>query len=233
MSSSQVYLKMDWVDHKASEYACKYYHYSHRIPKSKQNFIGAWEDKKFIGVVIFGYGACNNLLKPYGLTQWEGCELTRVALKGYKTPVTRIISIALKMLKRKNPGLRLIVSFADPNHGHHGGIYQGGNWIYTGKSASSVQYRDRTGRMWHPRNVGPDTNKPSICITPSSCVRIVSPGKHRYLMALDKEMKEKIIKLSQPYLKCVDSVSGSISPVQGEDGGSKPTSTHHTFGGID
>ena len=123
-------LRIDWCSYKAAVFAVKNWHYSKRIPKSKLGRIGAWEDGKFIGVVIFGCGATNSLVRRYGLRPEEGCELVRVALREHKTPVTRIIRIALIFLRRSNPGLRLVVSFADPGEGHEGKIYQAGNWIY-------------------------------------------------------------------------------------------------------
>jgi len=93
--------------------------------------VGAWEDGKFIGVVIFSRGATPSLLNPFDLKQNEGCELTRIALTDHTSPVSRVVRLAMQFLKRSSPELRLIVSFADPGEGHHGGIYQAGNWIYT------------------------------------------------------------------------------------------------------
>ena len=128
---NKVELQIDYCSHKASKYAVERWHYSKTLPVPPLVKIGVWENSKFIGVVIFSRGASCNLLKPYGLKQTEGCELTRVALNRHKTPVTRIIKIAVLFLKKSSKNLRLIVSFADPKYGHHGGIYQGGNWIYS------------------------------------------------------------------------------------------------------
>ena len=55
----------------------------------------------------------------------ECAELCRVALTKHETPVSKIISIACRMLKKAMPGLRLVVSFADPERGHVGVVYQG------------------------------------------------------------------------------------------------------------
>jgi hypothetical protein len=46
--------------------------------------------------------------------------LCRIALSKHATPVSRIISIAMKMLKREMPGIRLLVTYADLNQGHEG-----------------------------------------------------------------------------------------------------------------
>lgn len=149
--SNKPVLRVDWATHEASTYAVENFHYSKRMPKSKLVKIGAWENDAFIGVVIFGVGATSDLVKAYGLNSEQGCELVRVALRKHVTPVTRIVSIAIRMLKKANPGLRLIVSFADPEQNHHGGIYQGGNWIYAGRSAASDEYLFM-GRRWQGRS---------------------------------------------------------------------------------
>ncbi len=65
----------------------------------------------------------------------ECVELCRVALTKHQTPVSRIVSIAVKMLKRAMPGIRLVVSYADANYGHIGSIYQAAGWMYVGQTS--------------------------------------------------------------------------------------------------
>lgn len=197
-------LRMDWASHAAATFACTRWHYSHCMPAGKTVKIGAWEAGRFIGVVIFSRGANKQLLNPYGLTQVEGCELTRVALAAHATPVSRIVSIAVRLLRRQSPGMRLIVSFADPEQGHHGGIYQAGGWLYTGAVEThhyliggvkvhpkSVHSRYGTGsqRMaWIREHLDPEAER-------------VIVFKHRYLYPLDGDIRAAIAPLSQPYPK--------------------------------
>jgi len=207
-SSSKPNLKVDWASHQAVAFSCKNWHYSKSVPVPPLVKIGAWEDGKFIGVILFSRGANNNLYKPYGLQQTEGCELTRVALRQHKTPVSKIIKHAIAFLKKKCPGIKLIISFADPSQGHHGGIYQAGNWLYAGKTAPCKQYFDKSGKQWHPRmiKVSGWTVVNGIkrkCLTPDQCTAINVPGKHRYLYALTTEMSAIIQPLAQPYPKRV------------------------------
>jgi len=227
-----VNLKIDWATHEAAKYACENWHYSKSTPVPPLVKIGAWENDKFIGVVMFSRGASSNLLKPYGLDQTQGCELTRVALKNHTTPVSKILSIAIKFLKKENPMLRLIVSFADPKEGHHGGIYQATNWLYTGTSAPTQKYFDKSGREWHSRQVsekGYNIQQGNIrrTVKPSECRKVFQEGKHRYLLALDEEMKKQIEPLRKPYPKRASSVESGTSPDQGERGGESPTDALH------
>lgn len=129
---SKTELKVDWASHKAASFACRNWHYSKSIPAGKLVKVGAWENGKFIGVVIFSRGATVNIGKPYKMDQTEICELTRVALTTHVTPVTRIVAIAIRMLRKQSPGMKLIISYADVDQGHEGKIYQAGNWIYEG-----------------------------------------------------------------------------------------------------
>ena len=230
--SSKVDLRLDWCSHKAARYATQHWHYSRTLPMQPTVNIGVWEDGEFIGVVIFGRGAARNLLKPYGLDVTEGCELTRVALRGHKSPVSRIIRIAINMLRKQSSGLRLIVSFADANRGHVGGIYQAGNWIYTGQTPSSREYIDKSGRKWHQRQVsrtgvsiqfGRRTRVPKT----SDCIVIDLKGKHRYLLPLDDAMRRQIVPLAKPYPRRPKDSSEPPGILPGK-GGAAPTRTLQT-----
>ena len=199
-------LKIDWASYEAAKYACLNWHYSKAVPMPPLVKIGVWEDGKFIGVVLFSRGASPMLGAVYGLEQVECCELTRVALTKHKTSVSKIIAISLKFLKKNNSGLRLIVSFADQNKGHYGGIYQAGGWIYSGKSAEKSDYLGPNGKKYLSRQVAESGyvkqfGKMTKAYKRSDCIAIPVLGKHRYLMPLDKEMSAKIALLAKPYPK--------------------------------
>ena len=191
---NKVNLKIDWASHEAALYACKNWHYSKCLPVGKLIKVGAWEDKKFIGVVIFGRGANRNMLKSYALGQDEGCELVRIALTKHISPVSQIVSLAIKFLLKRSPNLRLIVSYADPEQGHYGGIYQAGNWIYRGKSTSAVKIWYK-GKWAHKKTV--DDAK----VDQKNLLKKKVEGKHTYLMPLDKDMRKQVLLFSKPYPK--------------------------------
>lgn len=189
--------------------------------------IGVWENEAFIGSIIYGRGAAPNLGRPYGLHKTEVCELLRVALTSHRTPVSRILRISFKLLKERSPGLKLVVSFADPFEGHYGGIYQAGGWIYAGSSSPSKEYK-HNGRWLHPREVtsGAFGGKRKISAAEAKLLETRSkPGKHRYLMPLTKPMRVRVSALAQPYPKRVSSSEPSENP--SEVGGAAPTLTLH------
>lgn len=205
--NSRPKLYLNWAGHTAAKFAVERWHYSERLPAGKSVKIGVWEDRKFIGVVMFGMGAGNATNgKQYGLSaSHEMAELTRVALANHhKTAVSRIIAIAIKMLRRQSPGVRLLISFADEmGQGHYGGIYQAGNWLYSGAFEGNDGFMIH-GKIIHNRTVGAKGWKQQIAwlranIDPG-CYRVANK-KHRYLMPLDDEMRHRVEPLRKPYPK--------------------------------
>lgn len=197
-------LRLDWCSHAAAKWAVENWHYSRSMPAGKMVRIGVWEDGAFIGVVIFSQGGNMSLGAPYGLTPLEVCELVRVALTSHKAPVSRIVAIALRMLKKHCPGTKLVVSFADPTEGHTGSIYQAGGWLYSGRSADSYEFRLHGKRIQKRAYTGDQFGKPGSKATlPPGAVKVATVGKHRYLMPLDDETKARLSSRAMPYPKRV------------------------------
>jgi len=224
-------LKLDWCSYAAALFACKRWHYSKAIPTPPYNLVGVWEDEKFIGCVIFSRGASNHLGKQYGIEAAEVCELSRIALTEHHHPVSRIIRIAIIFLRKQSPGLRLIISFADQNQNHHGGIYQASGWLYTGSTNRSWHYVDKFQRKWHARQVSAVGMTPQYGVMRKAprideCTRVEELPKHRYVFPLDKEMTQKLKPLARAFPKrCVISDTGDTFADLADKGGSSPTIT--------
>jgi len=207
-------LRIDWATHEAAKYACENWHYSKCLPVGKLVKIGAWENGKFIGVVLFGRGANRNMVKGYGLSQEQGCELVRISLTNHTSPVSRIAAQAIRFLKKQSPNLCLIVSYADPEQGHHGGIYQAGNWIYRGLSSPAIKIW-YNGKWSHKKTVD------DAGVNQTHLFKKRVAGKHTYLMPLDAEMRECILPLAKPYPKRAKQAMAS-SPEAQRQGGTDP-----------
>lgn len=188
----------------AAEYACRRWHYSGKLPAGKLVTMGVWEDGSPIGAVIFGRGANNNIGRRFGLKQTEAVELVRVALKSHAAPVSRIVAVALKLLRRQSPGLRLIISYADPEQGHVGAIYQAGNWLYLGPSQAQRELVI-AGRDVHKRSAGSrwGTASPARLRALTGLPVAYGPKrwKHTYAMPLDAGTRVALAPLCQPYPK--------------------------------
>ena len=129
-------------------------------------------------------------------------------------PVSRIGAIALRFLRSQSPGIRLIISYADPAQNHHGGIYQAMGWLYVGTSqpqsaVCGMHKRTATSRYGSTKGLP----------------RTAVAWKHKYLMPLDDEMRRQIEPLRKPYPKRVRSADSGTSGNQPESGGATPTRT--------
>lgn len=229
MSSTKSDLRIDWATHEAVAYACKNWHYSKSVPVPPLVKVGAWENGKYIGCIIFSRGANNNLLAPFGLEQTQGCELTRIALTKHIAPVSRIVAVAIKFLRKHNPTMQLIVSYADPSQGHHGGVYQAGGWVYTGTQGATTEFIAPDGRQWHARMVKPSgiTKVHGVARRvwrTDQCTKVVKAGKHRYLMPLTLAIRDKILPMAKPYPK---RVKDQALEYPSSLGGETPTHTLH------
>ena len=199
-----VNLHLDWCSHEAAKYAVENWHYSKRMPMPPLLKIGVWEDGLFVGCIIYGTGAGQSTNgNKYGLPKrYAIAELVRVALNGHKTPVSKMLAVSIKMVKHNSPNLKMLISFADVAEGHHGGIYQATNWVYTGQTEETV-LTYHGGRWKHTREIAAKTafgvtrNKVNADNLPKKKM----PGKHRYLYPLDDEMRKQIEPLRQPYPK--------------------------------
>lgn len=231
MSSEKVDLKLDWCSHEAAKFACEHWHYSKCMPAGKTVKIGVWENKNYIGCLIYSMGAGNMTRgEKYGLNPThEICELSRVALNKHKTPVSKMLAISFKMIKKQSPNIKMVISFSDEyGQGHYGGIYQASGFIYTGAFIGSDGFTIN-GVHYHNRSIGAKGWKQSLEWLKKNIDKNATKDetkKHRYLMPLDKDMRNKIELLRKPYPKktCPDSVNSNTSDFQSENGGATPTS---------
>ena len=203
-------IKVANASNDAAKFAVEKWHYSRILPTGKLVKYGVWENDKFIGVVIYSRGASPHLGTFLELDQTEICELTRVALTKHEAPVSQIVAETLRLLKKDSPKLRAVISFADPKEGHKGGIYQAGNWIYTGMSNPVIEYYI-DGRWRHTRGAYHHPKRPTA-------PKRTAPGKYRYIYPLDKAMRRKVEKLKLSYPSAVEgskvSRSNSVTEVQ-------------------
>src|SRR5262252_3045954 len=195
-------IRIDWCSYAAAKYAVQHWHYSQSLPCSKTARLGVWEDDKFIGAVVFAWGANRHLAGEYKLKMTECAELCRIALNRHTTPVSRIISIAVKMLKRGMPGIRLLVSYADLNKGHEGKIYQASNWLFVGETGYEAGITLK-GKLTHRRTINSKYGTSDIAWlrqhVDSCASRHEGKPKYKYLLPLDDEIAERIRLLAKPY----------------------------------
>ncbi|MGR3179936.1 MAG: Mom family adenine methylcarbamoylation protein [Candidatus Anammoxibacter sp.] len=187
MDKEKPKLKIAKCSHAAAKYAVDRWHYSESMPTGKLVKYGVWENDKFIGVVIYGRGANKSLGSCFGLMQTEVCELVRIALTEHEAPVTKIVAITLRLLKKGNPGIVLVVSYADEtNQNHKGTIYKAGNWEYLGLSTDVGYIVD--GKPMHRRSLNAKWGTVAECRKQHTVEQTCKQVKHKFIYKLrDKQ----------------------------------------------
>jgi len=145
-------MRLEIASAKAIRYACLKFHYAKSTPSASLAFSVFNDSNEWCGVIVYGSGANNNLTKSIGLPQGAALELVRVALNGKQGNTGKALSLSLQILKGLAPLCKCIISYADPEQGHLGVLYQATNWLYLGRSqAQSEVYHPVTGKMIHKR----------------------------------------------------------------------------------
>lgn len=201
-------MRITKATYNAAVFACTHYHYANAVPVC-QYVYSIWNDAdEWCGVIIFGGGATVNIAKPFDKWQGQVLELERVALNGRQGHgnTSTAVSMALKALHREAPWVDLVVSFADMDQNHNGTLYQATNWIYTGiKNAGDRGAFIIHGKKVHPKSVHSKGWKQSLLwlrenVDPQAD-EFITKGKHKYLYPLNKQMRERVMILSEPYPK--------------------------------
>lgn len=221
-------LYVDWCEREAAMYAIDKWHYSTTQPRFKLACLGVWEYGLFVGAVVFGCGATPEIGRPFGVRASEASELVRVALSPKKQSHTsKIVSLATKLVIKRYAKLKVLVSFADEEQGHHGGIYQAMNWWYLGKSNS--EFISVHGIVVHPKTlhskygVGGQSIPWLRTHVDPNAKRVSLLCKHKYALPLSDDVRNRIEHKRLPYPKRAQSVESDTTDFQFVEGGAIPT----------
>lgn len=167
------------------------HHYTHSVPSGKSYYISYAP-----AIVVWSIPANKNIAKfilGYDGTVWE---LSRLWAPDGHEPnlLTQAIKTgvwAIRMLERPDA----LVSYADPNVGHHGGVYRAASWIYHGQSEEARAYRAPDGQLVARRAF--HSGKRSMTkaeIEAQGYVQLKLPGKERFVKPMSKRAKNLFAK---------------------------------------
>jgi hypothetical protein len=246
----------------AKEFIVKH-HYTHKFGSTRyaigvyyietsNNVLFSTTYEKLIGCMTYGHPVSNRTINSIApnLGLDEVLELTRlVCLDGYgKNLESYVIGQSFDWLRKNAPEVKVLVSYADPEQAHTGGIYRATNWLYQGCGVSKLMpdfslKLEEDGEWIHSRTVGARYGNKKVQNLAKSIGhtfwRKEETAKHRYIYFLcnKKEKKHllKSLKLSilaygdiKPYTQLIQKVNvgqngivESIEVLQGNDNGWK------------
>ena len=202
------------------------HHYTHKFSSTRyalgvfyreetEHMFFAGDNEQLIGCMTYGHPVSNRTVDSItdGLELDEVLELTRlVCLDGYgKNLESFVIAQSFDWMKKNDPKVKVLVSYADPEQAHTGGIYRATNWLYQGCGYSKLMpdysIRINENDLWtHSRTVGARWGNKSVENLAKSIgqtfYRKEETAKHRYIYFLvgKKEKKRMMKNLKIPVL---------------------------------
>lgn len=187
-------MKLEIASTKAIKYACMNFHYAKAVPVNPVGF-SVFENSEWCGVITYSLGANMNIAKEFNMSNGQVIELTRMALNGKQSSTSKALALSLKLIKKKLPLCKIVVSYADKGQSHIGIIYQASNWLYLGDSNSSGFEIFANGRWMHQRRFDGMAKKPK------EIQKRIKPGKYKYIYLLDKSLVSMYKAMEKPYPK--------------------------------
>jgi len=239
------------------------YHYTKKFSSTRyalgifyrdetEHMFFAGENEKLIGCMTYGHPVSNRTVDSIvdDLELDEVLELTRlVCLDGYgKNLESYVIAQSFQWLRNNDPTVKILVSYADPEQSHTGGIYRATNWLYQGCGLTKLMpdfsiKLEEEGRWIHSRTVSAKFGNKNIESLAKKIGhtfwRKEETSKHRYIYFLcnKKQKKQYLSKLKIPIISYkdisevvqliqrIDVKNGNvekITVIQGVDNGWKP-----------
>lgn len=243
------------------------YHYTHKFSSTRYalgifyeeergHMFFAGVNEQLIGCMTYGHPVSNRTVASIvdDIALDEVLELTRlVCLDGYgKNLESYVIGQSFDWLKKNDSRVKVLVSYADPEQTHTGGIYRATNWIYQGCGLTKLMpdysiKLEENGTWIHSRTVSAKFGNKSIDSLAKTIGhtfwRKEETSKHRYIYFLcdKKEKKRMMTQLKIPivgykdikeYIQLIqkiyvnNGVVEKIEVLQGVDNGWKPQKVH-------
>lgn len=224
------------INCKSARSVIERYHYSGKCTQNSQLHFGVFVNGSLEGALQFGPSIDKRrMAKGLGVGFNEVIELNRMALSGMcpRNSESRAISICLKIIKKKYPHLKIVVSFADACQCGDGAIYRASGFkligfkknttlrkMPDGSIVADKTFNDKVDRMY--KGVYLRDTKP------------IDGYQIKYAFFLDSSISNKIKSLDFSSIPCEAKMyrgkknsrtkhNDNASSIQLEEGGSTPT----------
>ena len=191
-------------------------HYLKKFPTGIKRIYAIYqkhtEGRHMVGMIVYGvpFMTAGKFLEPE-VNPREVLELKRLYIDdiGVKNLESFVISQSLGLLKRDEPTIKVVLTFADDLQGHVGGIYQATNAIYLGKSESGKHkyvYILR-GNL----NAIKDKLKPFIQPYPKKEIPIepITENEEKHLTPAEEETYDELV---DKFLRTINQAFSEVSP---------------------
>lgn len=168
------------------------HHYLKCIPSGKSYYV-RYEDALIVWSIPPNCNISTFLVGKPNVV-WEMSRLW--APDGHrKNLLTQAISFGIRQLRAVEPTCAAVVSYADPNSGHHGGVYLAASWIPCGQSEETRYYLDskgqRVARRTYVRGKQRDTTE---LVAQLGIHSVKRPGKLRFAHPLKRWARRELEK---------------------------------------
>ncbi len=155
---------------------------------------GMYYKDELIGAMIYGGLAMANAWRKYGESPEDVIELRRLVLVDdtLRNAESYFIGKTLRWLK-SNTRIKKVVSYADPNYGHSGIIYQATNFEHVGMTSpgrviwwDGKKYHDKAIRTKYKGELKPFAKRLKDALERGEAYYAKQEPKHIYVKALRK-----------------------------------------------
>jgi hypothetical protein len=178
-------------------------HYLRSMPVASRLCFGVFLDDVLVGATVFTSGARHGHRSLDAAKPDDVLTLARLwlsdALPGNSE--SRVLGIVLRELRRTTT-IKLVLSYADPEAGHVGTIYQASGWLYLGQTEPGGYVRLADGKLYHPRTIYNRYGSNRIRHLQATGIparRKVTGRKHRYAYMLDRSWAWRLRGHARPY----------------------------------
>lgn len=174
-------------------------HYTGSVPSGKSHYF-KFDDAVIVFAIPANMHASRAVTGRVGFVTWELSRLW--APDGHRHDLmTQAISWSLGELLAIEK-VDVIVSYADPNVGHYGGVYQAASWVYQGQSEECRGWLSRDGKVVTRRafHSGKSSMDASV-IRGMGFSPVRLKGKHRYAKGMNKAAIRAVSEMAMPYPK--------------------------------
>lgn len=155
-----------------------------------------------VGACIYGKLGMANAWKRYVDSEDDLLELRRLVLidDTPKNTESWFIGKTLQWLKQ-HTDVSLIVSYADPNYGHSGIVYQASNFLYIGDTSpgrvimfNGKKYHDKAVRAKYKGELKPFARRLREALVSGEAEYVHQVEKHIYVYPLHRTARRRVLR---------------------------------------